>query len=77
MVANSEVIPKRASEQCGWAQQCVGHQRWSRFSMSDKSIAPYRQCSAAQFGTAKDFGASIVDTAICTKPFGLWQDNCF
>jgi hypothetical protein len=29
---------------------------------------PYRQCSAGRVPLAEDFEASIVDTAICTKP---------
>ena len=38
------------------------------FSIRDKSIAPYRQCSAGGVRPAEDFGESIVDTAICAKP---------
>jgi hypothetical protein len=36
--------------------------------MSDKSLVPYRQCSTGRVQPAEDFGASIVDTAICAKP---------
>jgi hypothetical protein len=37
-------------------------------STSAKSLAPYRQCSAGKvWPAAEDFGASIVDTAICAK----------
>jgi hypothetical protein len=36
--------------------------------MSGKSLVPYRQCSAGKVWLAEDFGASIVDTAICAKP---------
>jgi hypothetical protein len=39
-----------------------------RDSARAKSIAPYRQCSAGRVRRAEDFGASIVDTAICAKP---------
>ncbi|WP_157467440.1 hypothetical protein [Edaphobacter aggregans] len=42
--------------------------RIATFSLVEKSIASYRQCSAGRVWPAKDFGASIVDTAICTKP---------
>jgi len=38
------------------------------FSVGDESLAPYRQCSTGGVRPAKDFGASIVDTAICAKP---------
>jgi hypothetical protein len=36
--------------------------------MIDKSLAPYRQCSAGRVWPAEDFGASSVDTVICAKP---------
>jgi hypothetical protein len=36
--------------------------------VDEKSLVPYRQCSAGKVWLAEDFGASIVDTAICAKP---------
>ena len=40
----------------------------SRSQFDAKSLAPYRQCSTGRVRPAEDFGASIVDTAICAKP---------
>jgi hypothetical protein len=43
----------------------------NRFSIYDKSLATYRQCSTGRVRPPEDFGASIVDTAICAKPDGV------
>ena len=43
-------------------------QRLNHISAIAKSLVPYRQCSAGKVWLAEDFGASIVDTAICAKP---------
>ena len=48
----------------------------NRFSVSvhDKSLVPYRQCSARRnLLFPMLLARSIVDTAICAKPLGRWM----
>ena len=52
----------------------VFHTAAQLFSVVDKSLVPYRQCSAGRVRPAEDFGASIVDTAIWSGPLAFAVD---